>query len=202
MNSVFGMDGFGIGFDGPKPFLVRANLRTYTTEELTSTRKLDGDEASFLDWQFADNIHIDDLRLEPIITSILQARVDEIIACPRSKVALGTIFLLGSTLEGILLGIAPNRRTAFMSSPKAPKKLGSPIDLAVWNLAQLIDTAAELKIPDVDVQRFSHALRSFRNYVHLYRQMAESFNPDQHTVDICWQVFKAVFAQLKRSASA
>jgi hypothetical protein len=135
MNSVFGMDGFGVGFDGPKPFLVRANLRTYTTEELTSTRKLDGDEASFLDRQFADNIHIDDLRLEPIITSILQARVDEIIACPRSKVALGTIFLLGSTLEGILLGIAPNRRTAFMSSPKAPKKLGSPIDLAVWNLA-------------------------------------------------------------------
>src|SRR5260221_401266 len=35
------------------------------------------------------------------------------------------------------------------------------------------------------------------NYIQPYHQMSHSFNPDQHTVDICWQVFKAAFDQLK-----
>lgn len=50
-----------------------------------------------------------------------------------------------------------------------------------------------------DVKKFSHELRDFRNYIHPFHQRAQGFTPTEHTVDICWQVFRAAFAQLKAS---
>jgi hypothetical protein len=40
-------------------------------------------------------------------------------------------------------------------------------------------------------------LRGFRNYIHPYQQMSENFSPNEQTVDICWQVFRAAYSQLK-----
>jgi len=69
-----------------------------------------------------------------------------------------------------------------------PTSLGGLIDL-VSNIA-LGD--AKARSADVlghvlDVKRFSHALRDFRNYIHPYEQWRNAFNPDEHTALICYQ---------------
>jgi hypothetical protein len=133
-----------------------------------------------------------------VITAFLQARVDEAQACPKDKVSLGTIILLGSTLEGLLLAVGQQHPKEFMSSPAAPKdRSGKTKQLHDWTLSELINVARALDLIDLDVGKFSHVLRDFRNYIHPYEQMSQGFSPDQHTVDICWQVFRAAFTQLK-----
>ena len=47
-----------------------------------------------------------------------------------------------------------------------------------------------------DVQKFSHGLRDFRNYIHPYQQMASGFKPDEHTAKVCFQVLKAALADV------
>ena len=49
-----------------------------------------------------------------------------------------------------------------------------------------------------DVQKFSHGLRDFRNYIHPYQQMASGFKPDEHTAKVCFQVLKARLSRCGR----
>ena len=65
-----------------------------------------------------------------------------------------------------------------------------------WSLAQMIDVACELGYLKIDVRKFSHALRDFRNYIHPYQQMSSQFAPDKHTAEICIQVLRAAIASL------
>jgi hypothetical protein len=198
MNTILAMDGFGIDFNGTTPVLVRAQPLTVTQQDLLEHRSSPPEADQFLSKQFSDDIRIEDLHLDPVITPILQARVDEARACPRDKVPLGTIFLLGSTLEGILIGTALKDTARFATAKAAPRdRSGAVLKVHDWKLAALIDVAHELGVLNLDVKKFSHALRDFRNYIHPYHQMSSNFSPDQHTVDICWQVFKAALAQLK-----
>lgn len=198
MNAILAMDGFGIDFNGTAPILVPAQPLTVTKQDLSGHRAAVPDADQFLGQQFSDDLKIEELRLDPVVTPILQARVNEAQACPRYKVPLGTIFLLGSTLEGILIGVALKDPARFGSAKAAPKdRSGTVLKVHDWKLAGLIDVAHELGFLSLDVKKFSHVLRDFRNYIHPYHQMSSNFSPDQHTVDICWQVFKAAFAQLK-----
>jgi hypothetical protein len=93
MNEILVMENLAVGFDNVRPFIKRAEPLKF-------------DEAEFLSKQFGDAINIQELGFDPDITSYLQRRVDEAQSCPKNKVPLGTIFLLGSTLEGILLAVA------------------------------------------------------------------------------------------------
>ncbi len=196
MNDLLAMDEFGISFVGARPILTRASPLELNLEDLANSSS--SDESIFLGQQFADSIAIADLKVDAVISGFLQSRVDEAQACPRDKVPLGTIFLLGSTLEGILIAVATKDVVPFMRARAAPKdRAGTPIKIYDWKLAQLIDVATELELLNLDVKKFSHELRDFRNYIHPYHQMSQRFSPDQHTVDICWQVFRAAFAQLK-----
>ena len=65
-----------------------------------------------------------------------------------------------------------------------------------WKLAELIDVACELGYLRLDVKKFSHTLRDFRNYIHPYEQMSSGFSPDKHTAEICLQVLRAAIASL------
>lgn len=202
MNSILAMDGFAIDFDGLHPILVRATPTRLTLEDLRVNASSPS-EAAFLIQQFSDNLQVEELNLDPVLTQILQSRINEIKACPRDKVHLGSIFLLGSTFEGLLIGIACKSIDQFMTAKSAPKdKSGVVRKIHEWKLAELIDTSHEIGLLNLDVKKFSHVLRDFRNYIHPYHQMSNSFMPDQGTVDICWQVFKAAFAQLKASSQS
>ncbi len=197
MNEILIMDNLAVGFDNTRPFIKRAEPLKFDEAEIfkTPTTK---DEAEFLSKQFGDDINIQELGFDSVTTGYLQSRVDEAQSCPKNKVPLGTIFLLGSTLEGILLAVALKDQAKYMTSKTAPRdRAGVVKKIYEWRLAELIDVAHEVDDLKLDVKKFSHVLRDFRNYIHPFHQMSHSFNPDQHTVDICWQVFKAAFYQLK-----
>jgi len=197
MNDILVMEGLSVGFSGTTPELRRADPIEFDAAELVKVPPV-AEEADFLEKQFSDDIRIDQLGLDPVITKFLQQRVDEIQACPKSKVPLGTIILLGSTLEGLLLAMAAKHPKIFISSVAAPRdSRGKTNKLQDWTLSELINVARDVRLIDLDVAKFSHVLRDFRNYIHPYQQMSESFSPDQHTVDICWQVFKAAYSQMK-----
>jgi hypothetical protein len=196
-NGILAIENLAVAFDGATPELRRTAGIQLDAEELAKAAPAP-DEDSFLERRFAEDLRIDELGLDVVITGFLQDRVDEAQACPRDKVSLGTIILLGSTLEGLLLAVSLQYPKAFMSSSAAPKdRSGKTKQLHEWTLSELINVAQNLGVLDVDVGKFSHVLRDFRNYIHPYQQMSEKFRPDQHTVDICWQVFRAAYSQLK-----
>lgn len=144
-------------------------------------------------------LSIDKLGLDSVITSILKQRLDEIRKCLTARASLAVIFLSGSTLEGILLGIACTRPREFNQSAVSPKdNAGKVKQFHEWTLSDFINVARDLSVVGEDVKKFSHALRDFRNYIHPYQQMSSNFNPDEHTAKICWQVLQAAITQLSK----
>lgn len=154
------------------------------------------DQASILNQEFTiPNVH--KLPVESQVGSIVEKRISEARVALGAKAYLSTIFLCGSVLEGVLLGAAQRMPKEFNSSSSSPRDAnGRPKPFHEWSLAQLIDTACDIRLLDVDVKKFSHALRDFRNYIHPYEQMRTGFTPDEHTAKVCFQVLKAALANL------
>lgn len=154
------------------------------------------DQVSILNQEFTiPNIH--KLPVESQVGTIVEKRISEARVALGAQAYLSTIFLCGSVLEGVLLGAAQSMPKEFNSSSTSPKDPeGKPKPLHDWNLAQLIDTACDIQLLNVDVKKFSHALRDFRNYIHPYEQMRSGFTPDEHTAKVCFQVLKAALANL------
>ena len=137
------------------------------------------------------------LGLDQSVIEILNKRFKEVDAGLKVGNSLSVIFMCGSILEGILLGTASKNAEKFNRAKSSPKnKEGKVKSFPEWSLAQFIDTAYELKLIKLDVKKFSHELRDFRNYIHPYEQMASRFNPNKHTAEICFQVLKAAIADL------
>ncbi|RKZ12836.1 hypothetical protein DRQ50_11350 [bacterium] len=152
-------------------------------------------EQEFLHRQFR-NISIKDLSIDPNLVPVLESRLAEVQHCLASA-PLATIFLCGSILEGILLGVALQKPKEFNQAINSPKDKDDKVKpFHEWSLAQFIDVAHGLGALKLDVKRFSHELRDFRNYIHPYQQLASKFTPDKHTAEICLQVLKAAIADL------
>jgi hypothetical protein len=150
----------------------------------------------FLTMEFSE-ISLDKLGLDGVITDALVLRFEEIKKCLSVKASLSVIFLSGSSLEGILLGMASKYPKEFNLTKSSPKdKEGKPFPFHQWTLSNFIDVAYEVGLLKEDVKKFSHSLRDFRNYIHPYEQVSSRFNPDEHTARISWQVLKAALSQL------
>ena len=131
------------------------------------------------------------------LVPILEARISEAMRCLKAESPLAVIFHCGSILEGLLLGVASAHPQQFNAASNSPKNRdGNVKKFHEWTLAQLIDVACELDHLKLDVKKFGHALRDFRNYIHPYEQMSARFNPDRHTAEICLQELKAAIASL------
>lgn len=140
------------------------------------------------------------VKIDPNLLPILEARFAEAKSCLQAKAPLATIFHCGSILEGMLLGAACANPQQFNQAPSSPKdSLGKVKPFQEWTLAQFIDVACDLGYLKLDVRKFSHGLRDFRNYIHPFQQMSSRFNPDRHTAEICLQVLKAAIASLSGS---
>lgn len=152
-------------------------------------------EQEFLHRQYHD-ISIKNLSIDSNLVPVLESRLTEAQHCLKAA-PLATIFLCGSILEGILLGVALQRPKEFNQAASTPKdKNNKPKQFYEWSLAQFIDVAYGLGLLKLDVKKFSHELRDFRNYIHPYQQLASRFEPDKHTAEICLQVLKAAIADL------
>jgi hypothetical protein len=152
-------------------------------------------EQEFLHRQY-QNISIKKLTIDSNLVPVLESRLAEAQNCLASA-PLATIFLCGSILEGILLGVALQSPKEFNQAANSPKDKDNKVKpFHEWSLAQFIDVAHELGALKLDVKKFSHGLRDFRNYIHPYQQLASKFTPDTHTAEICMQVMKAAIADL------
>jgi hypothetical protein len=130
---------------------------------------------------------------------ILERRFVEAQRCLQADAPLAAIFLCGSVLEGLLLGTACQNPQEFNQADNSPKdNAGKVKQLPAWKLAELIDVACEAGFLRLDVKKFSHSLRDFRNYIHPYQQLSSGFEPDRHTAQICLQVLRAAIASLSR----
>ena len=153
-------------------------------------------ESEFLNREFAIP-NVQKLPLDAQVVSIVEARLKEARVALGAGASLSVIFLCGSVLEAVLLGAAQKAPANFNRARATPKAHdGSPKRFHEWSLAQLIDVACEVGVLKLDIKKFSHGLRDFRNYIHPYEQMASGFLPDEHTAKVCFQVLKAALANL------
>lgn len=128
---------------------------------------------------------------------ILKSRWDEIQKCIDANAHLAAVILMGSLLEGILLGVFQKNMIEANKAKGAPKdKNGKTKQFADWKLAEMIDVAHQIGWIDIDVKKFSHSLREFRNLIHPYEQMIHKVNPNKDTTHISWLVVQAAINDL------
>lgn len=167
--------------------------------------RLSGDQAPalgvdtvdrFLSREFViPNLH--KLPIEAQVVDIIASRLEEARKALAAGASLAVIFLCGSILEGVLLGAAQQHPEKFNRASCSPKTAeGKVKPFHQWSLAQLIDVAHEVGLLKLDVKKFSHGLRDFRNFIHPYEQIVSKFTPDQHTAKVCFQVLKAALTDL------
>jgi hypothetical protein len=164
---------------------------------LAGTVTVEGDaEREFLATDYGD-VALKDAVSNVALLPVLEARYSEAIACLYNNLPLAAVIFCGSILEGLLLDLGYANPEQFNRAPHSPKDSNRRGKLLHdWTLADLIDVAYDIGALTVDVQRFSHALRDFRNYIHPYQQWKSGFNPDIHTARVCLQVLKAAIACL------
>ncbi len=168
----------------------------------TSCAPSETTEDQFLHRHYKD-VSISAVPIEQALIPILEARYEEATRCLQGKAPLAAIFLCGSILEGLLLGTALTNPQKFNQAACSPKdKEGKVKQFQDWTLASFIDVACELGFLRLDVKKFSHSLRDFRNYIHPYQQMCWKFAPDKHTAEICIQVLRAAIASLSGGRSS
>lgn len=184
-NQYLNFDGWKIIAKGKEIIIVKSDF--VEPENVNSN--------DFMNKNFGD-IDITKLMIEPMLIPVIEQRINEIKNCIASGSPLSAILLCGSTLEGILMGIAQKNPKDFNTATSAPKKDGKVKQFYEWTLSNFIDTAHELNIIDLDVKKFSSVLRDFRNYIHPYEQFANKFNPTMETAKICVQVLKAGIYQI------
>jgi len=167
--------------------------------DFTYPSELDN-EKLFLEKEFGE-IHLEKLGLDNDITNILLLRIEEIKNCMTAHAPLAAIILLGSVLEGILLGIANQMPKEFNQSNSAPKNATNNAvkRFQEWSLANFIDVAYDLELINKDIKLYSQSLRDFRNYIHPYVQLTSKFIPNDETAKISFQVLKAAIFQLSKS---
>ena len=135
------------------------------------------------------------LPVDPRVSAVIEARLSEAQANLAAGSYLSAITLWGSVLEAVLLGAADNDKEKFNRASASPKGANGKVKrFNEWSLSDLINVAHEVNLIGLDVKKFAHPLRDFRNYIHIHQQIAEGFTPDKHTANICLQVLRAALA--------
>ena len=130
------------------------------------------------------------------VSEIIQDRLKEAQSCLSIGANLSAIFQCGSVLEAVLLGAAQKQPEKFNRSTASPKQSDRVKAFQDWTLSEFINVAHDIGLLGADVQKFSHGLRDFRNYIHPYQQMASGFKPDEYTAKVCFHVLKAALANV------
>lgn len=154
----------------------------------------------FLNKDF-EEISLEKLKIDSSVIDILNSRINEVKSSIKSKSALSCVILCGSILEGILLGVASSKMREFNQCEISPKNKETQKVLAFneWTLSNFIDVSHKIGLLGLDVKKYSHSLRDFRNYIHPYQQMTSRFSPDIETAKISWQVLKAAITDLSKN---
>lgn len=185
-----------------------------TAEFVTVIRRLGGDTATFqgaaptgaatvseeallrLVFRRQD---FEQLPMDSVMNGVLIERMEEAEKCLAAGAFLSSVVMAGSVLEGMCLGYGSqhpervNRQYISAFGKDAPK-------LASWRLHDWIRVLGALGDLSPNVEKFGHALRDFRNFIHPAEQLAHNFVPDRHTARISFHVAVAAAEDLKRAA--
>jgi hypothetical protein len=187
-----------LAFDDWKVVRNGKDISFNKADKINFDVKKEVNEEEFINQEF-DEVSIYELNLDGIISDILNSRIQEIKANIKGNAPLSAIVIIGSSLEGILLGFASKNPKDFNQTNVAPKdKEGKVKSFHEWSLGNYIDAANEIGLLKEDVKKFSHTVRDFRNYIHPYEQISKNFNPDIHTAKLCWNVLKVAMIQLSK----
>jgi len=187
LNQILMIEGLKIELDGVSPIIKEITPQFNQTHEEPELKPLPP----------PDFLH---LKLEPGLGEILESRWKEIQRCLESEAYLASTILMGSLLEGMLLAVIqkhPKEANTAKSAPSDPKT-GKIKYFAEWSLSDMINVAHDLGWIDLDVKKFSHSLREFRNLIHPYEQMVNRSFPDKDTSDISWLVVQAATNDMAR----
>lgn len=113
---------------------------------------------------------------------------------------LAATIIMGSMLEGMLLAVLqkfPREGNTCKAAPIDPRTSKVKY-FADWSLSDMINVAHEAGWIDLDVKKFSHSLREFRNLIHPYQQMVVKAFPDKDTCEISWLVVQAAANDLAK----
>lgn len=187
LNEATYVEGFRIKLDGLEPKFEKIEI-SFDAETASELKPLPPPD--FIN-----------LGLEAGIGEILQSRWTEAQRCIDAEAFLASIIMMGSLLEGLLLGVCQKKPFEVNTCSAAPKdgKTGKVKKFNEWNLAEMIDVAHHLGWLGFDVKKFSHALREFRNLIHPYEHMVSRANPDKDTCGISWLVVQAAVNDLAKS---
>lgn len=109
-----------LAFDGWQVIRKETEIIFAKAGKIKFEEKVEVKEDDFLQKEFSD-ISLEKLGLDSIITETLNIRFEEIKKCLNAKAPMSVIFLSGSSLEGILLGIALKHPREFNKSRTSPK---------------------------------------------------------------------------------
>ena len=181
----------------PEDNSIYKKCRSFAAGLFGGNEDAESSEDEFLKKDFGD-IPITEIDLDEHLIQILTNRYEEAQKALKNGLPLSTIFMCGSILEGLLLGMANKYPKDFNKSELSAKnKDGKVKTFNFWTLSQFIDAAHDLGILGLDVKKFSHYLRDFRNYIHPYEQMNSGFNPNIETAKICLQVLRAAIISIQ-----
>lgn len=180
INEILAVEGLKVKIVGVEPQLVKEKPNYDFTEKTIEQELKPLPPPDF-----------DKLNLEYGISEILQQRWTEIQSCIDVNATVSAVIMMGSMLEGFLMGTMQRRPQIANTASNAPKKDGRVKHFADWTLSDMIDVGHEVGWIQLDVKKFSHALRDFRNIIHPYQQLAVRTNPDIDTCKISWLVVQA-----------
>lgn len=187
LNEALYVEGFAVRLRGIEPYF----------ERITVSFEPDGTEQKLEPLPPPDFLA---LQLEPGIGQVLADRWAEAQRCIDAEAFLAANIIMGSLIEGLLLGVCQRFPKDANTCPAAPRdKQGKVLPFHEWSLSSMIDVAHQLNWLGLDVKKFSHALRDFRNLIHPYEQLATSASPDADTCRISWLVVQAAVNDLART---
>jgi hypothetical protein len=187
LNELLMIEGLKVELDG-----VRPKLKEITPQFVEQTEEPDLKPLPPPDFL--------NLKLEPGLGEILADRWNQAQRCLNSEAYLAAIIIMGSMLEGMLLAVLqkfPQEANTCKTAPLDPRT-GKVKYFAEWSLSDMINVAHEANWVDLDVKKFSHSLREFRNLIHPYQQMIVKTFPDKDTCEISWLVVQAAANDLAK----
>jgi len=187
LNDILMIEGIEVEINGIEPILKNITPQFADVEQEEELKPLPPPE--FLA-----------LKIEPGLGEILSERWNETQKCFDKGAFLAATILMGTMLEGILLSVLQKFPKEANTSKAAPidSKTGKVKYFADWSLSEMINVAHDVGWIDLDVKKFSHSLRDFRNIIHPYQQMLLKTFPDEDTCGISWLVVQAATNDLAR----
>lgn len=131
------------------------------------------------------------------VHTILVARMKEAQTCMTHGAFLSVVILAGSVLEGMCLGFGEAGPELVNRAYTAQYRRDAP-SLRDWKLHEWITVLRQMGAFSPNVEKWGHALREFRNYVHPREQLAHEFSPDEYTARITFHVVQAAAESLVR----